>query len=142
MADVTIGSVRGGVVEKLAPGDRFTATVAAGQAATGGKLVELVPGQDRQVRTAQAGSTRVIGVALHDAAAGEKVTVATEGVWMLYADGNVTAGAVVAASSAGDVAVDTVMDTGTTLSLDPRAIVGKALADFANDTLGPVRLGL
>lgn len=140
MADVTIGSVRGGVVEKFAPADRITFTVAAGQAATGGKLVELVTGQDRQVRTAQQGSLRVIGVALHDAAAGEKVAVACEGVWLLFADGAVAAGDAVEASTAGDVRVLATVDAAG--SFNPRALVGRAINDFANDTLGLVRLSL
>jgi predicted RecA/RadA family phage recombinase len=81
-----------------------------------------------------------LGVALHDAAAGAKVTVATEGVWMLYAEGSITAGDLVEAGGAGDVRTVQTYDNST--SLDPRTIVGRALADIANNTTGPVRLGI
>lgn len=140
MADKVVASVRGGIVEKFGDGDRLTFTVASGKAATGGKLVKAVTGQDRQVEDATAGSLIVIGVALHDAAAGEKVTVASEGVWLLKANGSITAGAIVEAGSNGDARVIATVDLSG--SVDPRAIVGRALADIANGELGPVRLGI
>lgn len=139
MSTVTIPSIRGGVVEKYLPGDRYTATVAAGQAATGARLVEGATG-DRVCRTAQAGSLVVTGVALHDAAAGEKVTVATEGVWLLRASGAITAGGRVEAAANGEVrALQTVDAAG---SKDPAACVGYALAGIANGADGPVKLTL
>lgn len=141
MTDRVVGSIVGGVVEKFESGDRLTFTVAAGQAATGGKMVEATTGQSFQCRTAQAGSLLPLGVALHDAAAAAKVTVATEGVWMLYAEGAITAGDLVECGASGDVRKLATTDDNS-VSLDPRAIVGRALADIANDTTGPVRLGI
>lgn len=140
MTDRVVGSIVGGVVEKFGSADRLTFTVAAGQAATGGKMVEATTGQTFQCRTAQAGSLLPLGVAIHDAAAAAKVTVATEGVWMLYAEGSITAGDLVECGGAGDVRTVQTYDNST--SLDPRTIVGRALADIANNTTGPVRLGI
>lgn len=132
MADVTIPSVRGGVVEKYLPGDRWTATVLAAQSVTGGQLVEGGAG-DRVVRAAQADSLVSVGVALHDAAAGEKVTVASQGVWLLTASGAISAGQRIKCGAAG-VAVGIAADG------DPRFIIGVALSDIANGQQGPVRI--
>jgi predicted RecA/RadA family phage recombinase len=126
------GLIRGGQVEKYGDGDSWTATVAAGQSATGGCLVEAAAG-DRIVRTAQAGSLVTVGVAMHDAAALAKVTVASEGVWMLTASGTISAGSRVVVAAGGQVAA-----AGATP--DARTIVGFALADAANGALVPVKL--
>jgi len=125
------GLIRGGQVEKYGDGDSWTGTVGAGQAATGGLLLESLPG-DRLVRTAQAGSFLVCGVAMHDAAALAKVTVASEGVWMLLASGAIVAGNRVIAAAAGAVSA-----AGATP--DARTLFGWALADAANGVLCPVK---
>lgn len=52
----------------------LTYTVAA-TAVVGGTFVELVPGSDRRVQPAAAGSTRVVGVAAYDTPVGGKVKV-------------------------------------------------------------------
>ena len=133
----TIPSVRGGVVEKLGGSDRFTCTVAAGQAATGGRMVSAAAG-DRKVQTAGAASLLCQGVAIHDAAAAEPVTVAAEGVWMLRASGAISAGQLVECAANGEVRTLAAVDAAG--SFDPRAVVGRALADIANRADGPVRL--
>jgi len=137
MADTVIPSTRGGQVERYAPGDRFTATVASAQTVTGGQVVEYATG-DRVVKTGVQGSLKVAGVALHDAAAGEAVTVATEGVWLLTASGSVSAGNLVEVDTGGKVrALATIDVTG---SLDPRAIVGRAQADATDGNPVPIKL--
>jgi predicted RecA/RadA family phage recombinase len=128
------GNIRGGQVEKYGEGDMWTATVGASQAATGGLLVESMSG-DRTVRTAQVGSVVCVGVAVHDAAAGFPVTVASEGVWFLTASGAISAGNRVVCAASGQVS-----QAGATP--DARTIVGVALADAANGALVPVKLGL
>lgn len=125
------GLIRGGQVEKYGDGDSWTATVGAGQAATGGLLLEMLDG-DRLVRTAQAGSFLVCGVAMHDAAALAKVTVAAEGVWMLVASGTITAGQRVIAAAAGAVAA-----AGATP--DARTVFGYALASAVTTALVPIK---
>ena len=148
MTDTVIPSLRGGVVEKFMPGDRVTFTVAAGQAATGGKLVKAATGS-LVCQDATAGSRLVVGVAMHDAAATEVVAVATEGVWLLKADGAINAGDRVKASSAGDVisVAPDVTATPTESTIEAalaavQGVVGFALADISNDALGPVKLTL
>lgn len=133
MSDVVIGSIRGGVVEKYAEGDRWTGTVTTAKAATGGRVVMATAGHDRWVEDATADSLIAVGVAIHDAAAGGTVTVASEGVWMLTASGAITAGARVKAGAAGTVVA-------VAASVDPRLIIGIALADIADTLTGPVRL--
>jgi len=134
MADVVIPSIRGGVTERYLPGDRYTATVGAGQVATGARLVEAMTG-DRVVRLAQANSLLCVGVAMHDAAVAEKVTVVTEGVWLLSASGAIAAGQRVKCGALG-VAVPIAADG------DPRLVVGWAMADIVDLADGPVKLTL
>jgi predicted RecA/RadA family phage recombinase len=136
---VTTG-IRGGVVEKFAPGDRTTWQVTAAQAASGGRMVAATAGQSFKCQTAGAGSLVCVGVALHDAAAGEKVTVAHEGVWLLRAAGAIVAGNLVECAANGEVRVLATVDAAG--SFDPRAVVGRAMADIANGADGPVKLGL
>lgn len=126
------GLIRGGQVEKLGDGDSWTATVGAGQAATGGLLLESMTG-DRVVRTAQVGSFLCVGVAMHDAAAANPVTVASEGVWMLTASGAISAGNRVICAAAGQVSAAGVTP-------DARTVIGVALADATNGNLVPVKL--
>lgn len=129
------GLIRGGQVEKFDDGQRMTFTVGAGQAATGGLLVESMAG-DRVVRTAQlGGSLLVMGVAIHDAAAQAKVTVALEGVWMLISSGVIGAGNRVVAdtTNAGQVKVAGVTP-------DARTIIGRNLSDSTDQTTTPIKL--
>lgn len=126
------GLIRGGQVEKYGEGDHITCTVAAAQSATGGRLVSAAAG-DRIVQTSAAADNNTIGVAMHDAAAGGKVTVAMDGVWMLTASGAISAGQLVIAGAAG-----VVVQAGATP--DARQIVGRAIADAANLALVPVSL--
>lgn len=134
MTDVVIPSIRGGAVERYLPGDRYTATVGAGQVATGARLVEAMTG-DRVVRLAQADSLVCVGVALHDAVAAAIVTVVTEGVWLLRAAGAIAAGQRVKCGALG-VAVPIAAD------VDPRLAVGWAMADIVDTADGPVKLTL
>jgi hypothetical protein len=133
--DITIGSVRGGVVEQFAPGDRITVTITTGQTVTGGMLVEMLG--TGLCQKAGAGSARVLGVALYDAdgdsAEQKTVTVATEGVWYLTASGSVDAGTFLTAAANGQAA---------TWSTGAETIIGRALADATTGTLVPVLLKL
>jgi hypothetical protein len=131
---LVVGSVRGGQVEHFEDPDRLTVTVQTGQSVTGGQLVELVTGQDRQVKAAGAASLRVMGVALHDAAALTKVTVAGAGVWRLTASGAIQAGDALIAAATGKVAA-----AGATP--DARTVIGFALKDAADGALVDVRFG-
>jgi hypothetical protein len=130
------GLIRGGQVEKYGEGGRsWTCTVAAGQAATGGLLLEGAAG-DRVVRTSQTGSAVVTGLAIHDAAAGATVVNAAEGVWMLTPTAaTIASGSKAISSGAGTVAV-----AGATP--DARLIVARAIADIAASTPGPMKLTL
>lgn len=126
------GLIRGGQVEKYGDGDTWSATVGSGQATTGGLLVEAMTG-DRVVRTAQVGSFLCVGVAMWDGAAGDMVTIASEGVWFLTASGAIPAGSRVICGAAGVAVV-----AGATP--DARTVVGVALADGTNGNLVPVKL--
>lgn len=119
-------------VEKFGDPNAITYTVIAGQAATGARLVEGATG-DRQVRTAQANSRLVRGVAMHDAAAGEKVSVARGGTWMLRAAGAITGGQRVKAAAGGTVVPLAAAD-------DSDLSIGVAEADIANGADGPVKV--
>lgn len=95
------------------PGQSYTRRTSA--AVTGGQLVEV--SGSGTVAPAAADSTKVIGVAGFDAAAGDIVTVHTAGVHPLAASGAISAGDQVAAAASGKVAA------GTT------AVIGVALDD-------------
>jgi predicted RecA/RadA family phage recombinase len=128
------GIIRGGQTEKYADSKRWTATVGAGQAATGGLLVESMAG-DRVVRTVQSGSMVCVGLAIHDAAAAATVTVASEGVWMLTADGTIGAGnkVIPATGTVGRVIVAGVAP-------DARSLVGRVISDVTAGNLVPTIL--
>lgn len=134
MSTVVIPSIRGGVIEKFDPGDTSTWTVTAGQAATGGRVAEAVAG-DRQARTGQAASVVAVGIAIHDAAAGEKVTIAHEGTWMLRANGAVVSGNRLIVAANGEVSA-----AGATP--DARTLIGYAWASAANAADFPGKLTL
>lgn len=101
------------------PGDTITFDVTA--AVTGGHPVQLGTA-DFSVAPAAAASTTYVGVAGHDAAVGDKVTVEVgKTVHELVAAGAVARGAKVEAAGAGKVQTAT---TGT--------VIGLALATAAN----------
>jgi Uncharacterized conserved protein (DUF2190) len=136
---VLVSSTRNGAVEKFAPGKRITFTVEAGQSTLGGRLVHLTG--NRQVRPATAASLAVAGVGLYDRAAGEKVTVARRGVWMLRASGAIAAGNQVIAAAAGDVSALPAAGTATAADINnKRAVVGRALEAITSTNTGPVAL--
>lgn len=90
------------------PGDTVTFSVTA--AVVGGQLVQ-VGTADRSVTPAAVASTSVVGVAGHDAAIGDKVTVEVgKPVHLLKAAGAVTRGQRVEPATAGAVAA---LTTGT-----------------------------
>lgn len=128
------GLIRGGQVEKYGEAGRsWTCTVQAGQAATGGLLLEGAAG-DRIVRTSQTGSAVVVGLAIHDQTAGLTVTNAAEGVWMLTPTAaTIASGAKAVSSGAGTVAA-------AAATPDARLIVARAIADIAASTPGPMKL--
>ena len=124
-------NLKGGIVEFFAPGDHLTMT--AGGAISGGNIVRL--SGNRTVVAATA-ADRPVGIALHDAASGEKVVVATEGVWPAKAAGAITAGDVVEVSAtAGSVQAD---NASSTIYL----MVGIALESIADLATGRVKLRL
>ncbi|WP_456478131.1 DUF2190 family protein [Geoglobus ahangari] len=96
----------------------------AGAAITAGQLVELTG--DETVSPASAGSTKVLGVAMKDAAAGELVTVITEGVVRVTAAGAITAGTKVQAAAGGQVDAWSAAAAG-----DSAKIVGLAITSAA-----------
>ncbi|WP_105567134.1 capsid cement protein [Microbacterium halophytorum] len=84
------------------PGDTVTFDVTAD--VVGGQTVQ-VGGADRSVSPAEAGSTTLVGVAGHDAAVGDKVTVEIgKPIHELTASGAIALGDRVAAGAGGTVA--------------------------------------
>lgn len=129
-------AVSGGVTERFGSGSpRITMT--AGAAIVAGRLVEYTA--DRTVGPAGAASVKVAGLAIQDcdgvAATGNKVAIATGGVW------NVRAGAAIAA---GDqlvpLANGTVGPSGA--APDARTVVGVAIQAIGNGLDGPALLTL
>ncbi len=98
----------------------------AGADITAGQVVEL--SGDGTVVPAGDGSTKVIGVALIDAKAGEKVTVVTEGVVEVVASGAISAGDKVQSATGGKVAKWTASSAG-----DSAKIIGTALTSASAD---------
>lgn len=121
----------GGIVEYEMPGDVTTYT--AGATITGGQAVGIT-GADRTVQAAGATSLIVAGVALHDAASGDIVSVARVGVWPMTAAGAITRGARVKAGAAGTVSA---WVSGTDSAA---AIIGYALEAIADTFKGRIRL--
>lgn len=152
MADVTVPSVTGGVVERH-PGGRITCSVKAGESFSGGELVELTGAATGfEVQVAGAESKSVLGVAMYDGdgdnANKDKVTVALAGVWDLKASGSINAGDLVIAAADGDVkAIDAFAATDTQAVIleqfnDLAAVIGIALEDIANTATGAILLRL
>lgn len=128
------GIIRGGQIEKYADNRRWTATVQAGQSVTGGLLAESAAG-DRVVRTAQAGSFICVGMPIHDAAAAATVTIASNGVWMLTADGTIAAGSklIPGSTTPGRAAA-------AGLTPDARLLIARAISDATVGNLVPALL--
>lgn len=128
-------ALTGGVVPLFAGGGP-TITMTTTAAVTAGRIVEV--SGDRSIRHGQSASTKVIGVAKQTAdAVGDKVGVATSGVWMLRAQGAIAAGDHVSVSAGNDGRVKPI-------GADAFATdVGVALAAIADGADGPVivRLG-
>ncbi|AWY04674.1 scaffolding protein [Gordonia phage Denise] len=103
------------------PGQSITRTTSG--AVTAGQLV-VVSGNDT-VAASSAATAAWLGVAAHDAASGEKVTVHTGGVHELAASGAVTAGDAVIPATGGAVAT---LGSETNYA----RVVGVALAAAAN----------
>jgi predicted RecA/RadA family phage recombinase len=132
------GQIKGWVAPRRAFRRAFTGTIKAGGAATGGRLVEYTTPGLKIVDTAAADSSAVAGVAMHDAAAGEPISVAVDGVWNLTADGAITAGQQVVSSDDGTVKAL----SGTAAAADAREIVGIAQNDAADTAAVQVELKL
>ena len=107
---------------KFKPGAAITYDVSAPVKA--GQLVEITG--SRTVAPAQAGSTKVVGVAGFDANVSDKVTVHRGGVQTLHFVAAVAAGDLVEASAYGLAAPGT------------DAVIGVALEDAAADGLADV----
>ena len=98
----------------------------AGADITAGQVVEL--SGDGTVVPAGDGSTKVVGVALTNAKAGEMVTVVTEGVVEVIAAGAINAGDKVQSAAGGKVAKWTASAAG-----DSAKIIGTALTSALAD---------
>lgn len=130
--------LQGGVVEVGMPADTWTYTVGA-TAVTGGQLCEL----DASANVVHAAdeSLKVVGVAMHNAAPGEKVTCARVGIWNLKAAGAIAIGDQVSPAAAGDVKAQPAAAGATAEDInDARAIVGLSLATIANTARGKIML--
>jgi predicted RecA/RadA family phage recombinase len=127
-------NVKGGIVEYAHPGDKLTFTVGA-TPVVGGNVVKL--SGNRLVIPTTAVTDRPVGVALHDAAVGETVTVATEGVWPLKAAGAVAAGDnLTPGAVSGTVSPDNATPT------EAMSRVGIALEAIADTAVGRVMVKL
>lgn len=150
-------AVSGGATPRFqGGGPEITMTTTA--AVLAGRVVEV--SGDRSVRHAQNSSTKIVGVAKQAGSAiGDKIGVATSGVWDLTAKGIITAGDKLVASSANDGTVSSIgtyplgtpdvtsTPTETTIELALAqeealvlAIVGIALEDAADTESVPVLL--
>jgi len=111
----------------------------AGADITAGQVVELTG--DETVGPTEGASSKVIGVALVDAKAGEKVTVVTEGVVEVIAAGAISAGTKVVSAIGGKVAAYTPYDVPATFAdtdvekavAEATKIIGIALTSASAD---------
>lgn len=125
-------NIEGGIVEFF-EGSGEHRTYTAGGSITGGQMVAL--NGNRQVIAAGAASTACAGVALHNAASGEKLTVASDGVWPVTATGAIAAGDTLICAAAGTVAPAGVAP-------DARQVVGRAMEAIATGVAGRVQVAL
>ena len=110
-------------------------TFVAGAAITGGQVVYL-SGSPRLISPTTGASAAVPGVAGHDAATGDRVTVLRGGEHKLTASGAITAGAKVKSAAAGAVAA---WVSGTD---NPSLILGTALNTAADTAAVDVAWGI
>lgn len=92
-----------------------TITLIAGTVITGGQL--LAVGTDGRVVPSMLNSTSTVGVAGHDAVAGDPVTIHAGGVQELTASGAITAGALVTADDNGAVKANATPATGALIGI-------------------------
>lgn len=125
-------ALSGGVVPLFqGGGPEFTMTTTA--AVTAGRVAEV--SGDRSIRHGASATIKPIGVIKQTAdAIGDKVGVATSGVWNLRAQGAIAAGDNVVVSAAGDGRVKPLAAEAVT------TIVGIALQAIADGADGPVLL--
>jgi predicted RecA/RadA family phage recombinase len=123
-------NVKNGITEYVKPGDVLTLT--AGGTISAGNLVRI--SGNRTIVACDA-THAPVGVALHDAASGDAVSVATEGVWPVKAAGAVAAGDMLVAAAAGAAAPDNTTP-------DAMFLVGMALEAIADTAVGRVKLRL
>lgn len=135
----TASRFTGAIVEYFDPDEHLTFTVAT-TAVSGGNMVEL--NGDRTVQPAGAASLKCVGIALHDAAVGETVSVAAEGTWPAVASGAIAAGDLLTCDTGGKVV--TLAAAGGAYAQaaanGSRAIVGIALEAISDTAKGRVRL--
>lgn len=128
--------IQGGIVEYAYPGDVLTFTVdsSASTALDGGNLVAMTT--DFKVDLAGDSVADIIGVALHDAAAGEKVTVARTGVYYLKASGAINAGDLVESAALGAISAH------STTTVAYTKVIGIAYEAISDGQTGRVALRL
>jgi hypothetical protein len=122
-----------GGINEFHPAGSPPLTLTASATITGGQIV-IYTG-NRTCGPAGAGATAVAGIAMHNAASGEKVSVATDGVWPATATGAIAAGDTLITAAAGTVA-----PAGATP--DARTVIGRAQEAIANLATGRVKLNL
>lgn len=123
-------NVTGGVVEHFPDNQPETYTVGA-TPVTGGMALEF--SGNRLVIPSTAGSLKFAGIALHDGAVGDKVTVGFEGVYPLTAAGAIAAGDTLICGAAGTVAA-------AGAAPDARTVIGRALEAISNAAAGRCRV--
>jgi predicted RecA/RadA family phage recombinase len=126
-----VPGIAGGIVEYAEPGQHLTMT--AGGTIVGGNIV--IYSANRTVVQGTAASMLVAGVALHNAASGEKVTVATDGVWPVKAANAVSFGQRLISGATGQV-------DPAGAAPDARSVIGYALESIAGAATGRVKLNL
>lgn len=115
---------------KFKPGEAITRTASA--AITGGQLV-IVSGSGT-VAPSTAASAAWLGVAAHDAAIGDPVTIFKDGVQRPLASAAITAGDIVVAAAAGRVATNAAPGAGQQvgIALSTQTTAGQPVeVDFA-----------
>lgn len=110
-------------------------------AVTAGRLVEMTA--NRTVQHAAAASLKVVGVAMQTGSAvGDKISVATGGVWNLTATGAVAAGDQLIAAAAGTVSTLAAAVGAVAADINnARAVIGNALEAINNAAEGPCSIG-
>jgi len=138
-----LGSYQNAPAEHFKPGDIITYTVGA-TAVANTPVATVVPmtlveaSGDRLVIPAAAGSLKVMGGALHDAAIGAILSVASGGVWPIKAAANITAGARLMAAAVGTVTPFVPDASG--LVAHPESIIAIALEAISSGAVGRCKL--